>query len=181
MKKYLKIHTPTVACLSIVFLLVTISCDSPPKKEVVVEIIKPDTKVEDNIKKYSHIWDEILNKGKLEMFNETNFTKDVLIHANPENVVGIDGARGMYSQFLTGFSDIEFTINDIFGQDDKLVKYWTFKGKHTGEFFGIPASGNSVDLQGTTLVKMKNGKITEEQDFYDNLEFLQQLGVIPRD
>ena len=29
-------------------------------------------------------------------------------------------------------------------------------------------------------VKMKDGKIAQEQDFLDNLEFMQQLGLIPR-
>jgi len=27
---------------------------------------------------------------------------------------------------------------------------------------------------------MVDGKITEENDFFDNLEFLQQLGLMPR-
>jgi len=27
---------------------------------------------------------------------------------------------------------------------------------------------------------MENGKIAEERDFFDNLEFSQQLGIIPR-
>jgi hypothetical protein len=30
------------------------------------------------------------------------------------------------------------------------------------------------------LAKPKNGKITEEQDFMDNLDFMQQLDVIPK-
>jgi predicted ester cyclase len=63
---------------------------------------------------------------------------------------------------------------------DKLVKHWEFKGKHTGTFFGIPATGKDVDLFGVTIVKMKGGKIAEEQDFMDNLEFMQQLGLMPR-
>jgi len=29
-------------------------------------------------------------------------------------------------------------------------------------------------------VKMKDGKIAQEQDFLDNLEFYQQLGLMPR-
>jgi steroid delta-isomerase-like uncharacterized protein len=150
--------------------LVTGSCSSAQK----------DTKVADNIKLYTHVWDEIMNKGKLEMFNNSNFTTDVLMHASPANVVGIDSAKAYYANYLTGFSDIQFTINDVFGQDDKLVKHWTFKGKHTGVFFGIPATGKTVDVQGVTLVGMKGGKIAEEQDFFDNLDFMQQLGIIPR-
>jgi steroid delta-isomerase-like uncharacterized protein len=135
--------------------------------------------VEANIKMYTHVWDEIINKGKLEMFNESNFTKDVVMHASPTDVVGIDNARAYYANYLTGFSNISFTIKDVFGQGDKLVKYWNFKGTHTGEFFGIPATGKTVSIDGTTLVRMANGKIAEERDFYDNLDFMTQLGLAP--
>ncbi len=135
--------------------------------------------VEANIKAYTHTWDEIMNKGRLDMFNDTNFTKDVVMHASPKNIVGIDSARAYYANFLTGFSKITFTIKDVFGQGDKLVKYWNFKGTHTGIFFGIPATDKTVNIDGTTLVRMANGKIAEERDFFDNLDFMTQLGLMP--
>jgi steroid delta-isomerase-like uncharacterized protein len=101
------------------------------------------------------------------------------MHANPD-VVGIDNARAMYANYVIGFSNIKFTIVDVFGQGDKLVKHWDFKGKHTGTFFGIPATGKDVEVEGVTLVRMQDGKIAEEQDFFDNLSFMQQLGLIPK-
>ena len=58
------------------------------------------------------------------------------------------------------------------------MKHWKFKGTHSGDFFGIPATEKLVDVEGTTLVKMKNGKIAEEQDFMDNMVFMQQLGLL---
>jgi steroid delta-isomerase-like uncharacterized protein len=137
-----------------------------------------NTQVEANIKMYSNVWDEILNNGKMEMFNEDNFTKDVVLHLNPNDLIGIDSMKSYYQNFLTGFSNIEFTIKDVFGQEDKIVKYWNFKGTHTGTFFGIAPTGKTISIEGTTLVRMNNGKIAEEKDFYDNLAFLQQLGVI---
>ncbi len=133
-----------------------------------------------NIKMYSHVWDEIINKRKLEMFNDSNFTKNVVMHASPADVVGIDSAKAFYANYLTGFSDVTFTVKDVFGMDNKLVKHWNFKGTHTGVFFGIPATNKKVDIDGVTLVRMENGKIAEERDFLDNLEFMQQLGLIPR-
>jgi len=136
--------------------------------------------VEANIKMYTHVWDEIINKGKLGMFNDSNFTKNVVMHASPADVLGIDSAKAYYANYLTGFSNITFTIKDVFGQGDKLVKHWNFKGTHTGVFFGIAATGKPVSLDGVTLVRMENGKIAEERDFFDNLEFMQQLGLIPR-
>jgi len=35
-------------------------------------------------------------------------------------------------------------------------------------------------VSGVTIVKMKEGKIAQEQDFLDNPELMQQLGVIPK-
>ena len=59
-----------------------------------------------------------------------------------------------------------------------MVKYWQFKGTHTGPFFGIPATGKTIDVIGCTIAKVVDGKITEEQDFFDNYAFFQQIGLI---
>jgi len=61
----------------------------------------------------------------------------------------------------------------------KLGKHWNFSGVHTGVFFGIPATGKTVSIDGVTLVRMSNGKIAEERDFFDNLDFMAQLGLMP--
>ena len=165
---------------SIVFLVIVlttvISCSNPQNgtvKETAVDTVAT------NIKMYSHVWDEIINNRKLEMFNDSNFTQNVVMHASPSDVVGIDSARAYYANYLTGFSGITFTVKDVFGMDNKLVKHWNFKGTHTGVFFGIPATNKKVDIDGVTLVRMENGRIAEEKDFLDNLEFMQQLGLIP--
>ena len=169
MNKLSKFSHALIGAITIAVLFIT-SCTSPVTE-------KPDP-VASNIKTYTYVWDEIINKGRLDMFNETYFTPGVVMHANPD-IVGIEGAREYYANYLTGFSDIRFTIVDVFGQGDKLVKHWRFEGTHTGDFFGIPATGKTVSLDGTTLVRMENSKIAEERDFYDNLDFLTQLGLIP--
>jgi len=168
-KKTLLFHLLIAAI--IVSNLILSGCTNAEKEEA--EHVKA------NIKTYTYVWDEIMNKGKLDMFNDTFFTKDVVMHTSPNDITGIDSARAYYANFLTGFSDIQFTIKDVFGQGDKLVKYWNFKGTHSDNFFGIPATGKSVNLDGTTLVRMSNGKIAEERDFFDNLDFMTQLGLIP--
>ena len=154
-----------------------IACNNPKNetsKETTVDSVAA------NIKMYTNVWDDIINKRMLDKFNDSNFTKNVVMHASPTNVVGIDSARAYYANYLTGFSDVSFTIKDVFGMANKLVKHWNFKGTHTGMFFGIPATNKRVDIDGVTLVRMENGKIAEERDFLDNLEFMQQLGLIPR-
>ncbi|WP_081988150.1 ester cyclase [Psychroserpens jangbogonensis] len=133
---------------------------------------------ESNIKMYAQVWDDIMNKGQIDNINPKYFDANITAISSPENIVGIENFKAYYQNFITGFSDIDFTVVDVFGQGDNIVKHWNFKGKHTGEFFGIPATNRSVDIQGVTLVKMKDGKISQEQDFMDNTVFMQQLGLL---
>lgn len=133
---------------------------------------------ESNIKMYEHIWDKILNQGQIDLINDIYFDTDIILVSNTENIIGVNDFKGYYQNFLIGFSDIEFSIIDIFGQGEKMVKHWNFKGKHTGDFFGIPATGKLVNIDGVTLIKMKNGKIAKEQDFMDNAIFMEQLGLV---
>ncbi|MBE7169000.1 MAG: ester cyclase [Williamsia sp.] len=130
-----------------------LACNSP--QTATAEHSTTDS-VAANIKMYTHGWDEIINHHRLDMFNDSNFTKDVVMHVNPDKA-GIDSARAYYASYPTGFSNISFTIKDVFGMDNKLVKHWNFKGTHTGVFLGIPPTGNKVDIGGVTLVRMEKG------------------------
>lgn len=138
----------------------------------------PNEQIEKDKEMYTTIWDDIINKGELDKINSTYFDDNITLISQPENIVGIEDFKAYYSNFTTGFSEPNFKIVDIFGQGDKLVKHWHFTGKHTGDFFGIPATGKTVDMEGTTLVKMKDGKIAQEQDFMDNMALMQQLGIL---
>ena len=133
--------------LSLALIALFISCDSNEKH------------VQKNIAMYTQTWDDIINKGNLDLINNTTFDDSITMVYSPENIVGIDDFKAYYSNFVTGFSNVEFTIVDVFGQGDKIVKHWKFKGTHSGDFFGIPATNNEIDVEGVTLVEMKNGKI----------------------
>ena len=129
---------------------------------------------EKDLSKYENVWNSFLN-GDTTVINEDNFQTDVIVVTNEGNLKGIEAIKNFYMNYLIGFSNIEFTIIDAFGQGDKIVKHWNFKGIHTGHFFGIPPTGNKLDLSGTTLVEMKDGKIAKEQDFFDMQSMISQL------
>jgi steroid delta-isomerase-like uncharacterized protein len=169
----------TFSILTLFFLAALTGCNNEPSAEL-VQLETAEKQLTANLEMYETVWNEIINKGKIDAINETNFDKNVAIVFSPENIVGIEEFKAYYQNYLTGFSDVTFTIVDAFGQGDKIVKHWRFTGTHTGDFFGIPATEKEVNVEGVTLVKMKDGKIAQEQDFMDNLEFMQQLGLIPR-
>lgn len=131
-----------------------------------------------NIKFYSKVWDVVINEGRVNIL-DTAYAENAVLHTVPETK-GKANCIAYYANYVTGFSNRQFTVKETFAQGNKLVKYWQFKGKHTGTFFGIPATNKDVDVIGCTIATIVNGKITEEQDFFDNLEFLQQLGLMPR-
>ncbi|MEY4038773.1 MAG: hypothetical protein RIR67_1085 [Bacteroidota bacterium] len=133
---------------------------------------------QDNIKLYSKVWDEVINEGKVSVL-DTAYAPNVVLHTVPE-IKGAANAKAYYANYVTGFSNREFIVKETFAQGNKLTKYWIFKGKHTGDFFGIPATGKTINVEGCTIATIVNGKITEERDFFDNLEFLRQLGLMPR-
>ena len=134
--------------------------------------------IDKDIKMYSQLWDDIVNKGEIDKINSTYFDENIVGIASPKNLVGIPAFKAYYQNYLTGFSDRSFEIMNVFGQGNNLVKHWRFIGKHTGDFFGIPATGNMVNVEGVTLVKMKNGRVLQEQDFMDNTLVMQQLGLV---
>jgi len=155
------------------------SCSETKPSEKHEALEKAEKKLVENLNLYSSVWDKIINERQIDQINEINFDNEVTLVLKPENIVGVEGVKAFYNNYLNGFSNAEFKIVDVFGQGDNIVKHWNFKGTHDGEFFGILASGRRVDISGTTLVKMKEGKILQEQDFFDNLDFYQQLGLMP--
>lgn len=140
------------------------------------ELVKNAELSKRNVTFYSNVWEVAINEGRTEIL-DTAYVDDAILHTSPA-VKGKANVKAYYENFVTGFSERKFIVKEIFADGDRLVKYWQFKGKHTGPFFGIPATGKNVDVIGCTIVKMKGGKISEEQDFMDNLVFMQQLGVI---
>lgn len=146
------------------------ACNNEAAKQAKIEA--------DNVKFYENVWDVAINQGRVNIL-DTAYTEDVILHTVPETK-GKAASKAYYENYVTGFTDREFIVKEIFAKGDKVVKNWQFKGTHTGNFFGIPATGKKVDVIGCTIAKVVNGKITEEEDFFDNLEFLKQLGLIPR-
>jgi len=152
------------------FVLISIlSCNNQAiKKE------SESSQLERDLEMYKNVWNTFL-AGDTSVVNDKNFTEDIIVVTSEGDIVGIEACKEYYENYLIGFSDIEWTIVDAFGQGNKLIKHWNFKGKHTGTFFGIPATGNSLNLSGTTIVTMREGKIAKEHDFFDMKSMLDQL------
>ena len=158
---------------------VTILSCEPKQSQECIDLSNANSIVKSNLELYSMVWDKAINGRNIEIVNLDYFDENIKAITANGDIEGIDAFKAYYNNYLTGFSDAEFNIVDVFGQGDKIVKHWNFKGTHDGDFFGIPPTGKKIDLIGTTLVLMKDGKILQEQDFFDNYSLLSQLGLLP--
>ena len=158
---------------------VTILSCEPKQSQECIDLSNANSKVKSNLELYSMVWDKAINGRNIEIINLDYFDENIKAITADGDIEGIDDFKAYYNNYLTGFSDAEFNIVDVFGQRNKIVKHWNFKGTHDGDFFGIPPTGKKIDLIGTTLVLMKDGKILQEQDFFDNYSLLSQLGLLP--
>ena len=150
-----------------VLFLVT-ACSSP----------KTDTIVEENIKSYAHTWDEIVNKGDIKLFDSA-FASTVIYDNVTTHLQGIADLKKYFSEYITGFTNRDFKVLEIYGQGERVIKRWSFTGTHTGDFAGIKSTGKRITVEGVTIARIVNGKITEERDYADDLGLMQKLGVIP--
>jgi steroid delta-isomerase-like uncharacterized protein len=77
-----------------------------------------------------------------------------------------------------GFSDFRFTIEDLFGAEDRVAARVTMRGTHDGEFMGRPASGRSFALTSVGIFRIADGRIAEHWGVFDQLAMLGQLGAL---
>jgi steroid delta-isomerase-like uncharacterized protein len=108
------------------------------------------------------------------------YAADLVWHEPDQDVRGLEEAKQFVSMYKTAFPDLNVTVEDVIAGGDKAVSRVTIRGTHQGEVeeFG-PPTGRQVEAQIITIHRIEGGKIAEEWDSYDNLSFMQQLGLVP--
>ena len=95
----------------------------------------------------------------------------------PDMPSGLEGAKAVHKKTLIGMPDFRTEIQDLIAEDDKVVARVIMTGTHTGNFYGIPATGKRVEFSGMFIARILDGKIVEHWGEEDALSLLQQLGV----
>ena len=73
------------------------------------------------------------------------------------------------------FDDAKFTIRKIVADDDTVAVQFDFTGVHSGDFNGVPVSGNQVIRPAAAFFTIRDGKVSEGTVFADGAGFLAQL------
>ena len=99
----------------------------------------------------------IVNKGKAEI---TAYTKSMLVD----------------------YPDINFELKSVFGSGDWAGDEWVMTGTFANNTMAknaVPATGRTFSVRGTSIYQIRNGKFSRESNYYDNVSFMQQVGLMP--
>ena len=113
--------------------------------------------------KYSAAMDAGDTEAVFEFWSR-DFHSHVTERVAPERV-GED-VRGDEQQWWqaarAAFPDMTFTVELLIEQDDLVVSNWMVRGTHTGTaFYDVEPSGKPVTINGTAILRIRDGQIVE--------------------
>lgn len=120
----------------------------------------------------------IFNERKID--EAKNFvTPDITYHAM-EEVKGLENFKQWIGEDLKAFPDMNITIVDSFGEQDKLAMRWNLKGTFLKELRGTQpsheepnwkdVSHEKFETQGVEIFHFQNGKIKEAWTIFGNMD-----------
>jgi len=152
------------------------AADSVKINDLVVAASIPDAQREAAMKAVRAFYD-FWNTGDEALLKEAiapNFIDHTLPPGRPQ---GPQGPAFASRRFRAAVPDLEVTVEKIIVAGDYVTVHMNFTGHFTGRFGQTQGKGQPVPFIATDLIKIANGRITDNWHIEDNLTLLQELGV----
>jgi predicted ester cyclase len=144
--------------------------------DLVVAASTPDTQREATMKAVRAFYD-FWNTGDEALLKEaiaSNFIDHTLPPGRPQ---GPEGPAFASRRFRAAVPDLKVTVEKMIVAGDYVTVHMNFTGHFTGKFGQTQGKGQPVPFIATDLVKIKNGRITDNWHIEDNLTLLHEMGV----
>jgi predicted ester cyclase len=94
--------------------------------------------------------------------------------------IPLDEKSGMdvVKRWRAAFPDFHFQIEDLVAQGDTVAVRLTFTGTMTGAFNGDQPTGKHMSVSEQIFCHVKDGRITDIWEDYDELGMRRQLGIL---
>jgi predicted ester cyclase len=132
---------------------------------------------------FTEFWGKDCNLGVVDDLAAPDMRLQYSLHAPRRGRADI---KAFMTEFRKSFPDLNFWgTADPIAEGDYVVGRWEGGGTHTGPAFkdflvgSLPAaSGRKMHFTGTTVLRVQDGKITEEVGLDDGVTALTQLGLL---
>ena len=132
---------------------------------------------QDNKNLVRRLIEEVHMKGNIAILDEVVDSRAVYHDAQPGFANDRESHKQQVAMFRAAFPDLQFTIEDLIADGDKVATRWTARGTHEGELMGIAPTGKPFRVSGITIDRINDGKVVEEWEQFEALSLLQQLGA----
>lgn len=95
--------------------------------------------------------------------------------APPGTPPGLGSVTMFMDLLATAFSDQHWTIDQIVAEGDLVAMHCIHSGRHTGTYFGLPATGRQFAYPQMHLIRMRDGKGVEHWAVRDDAGLMRQL------
>jgi len=115
------------------------------------------------------------------------YAEDAVAYTPDEGVIhGRDNIVEYWRQMTESVPDGRFETLHSYEAGDTAIDEGLYRGHNTGPLYlpdggTLPATGKEVGIHGVDLATVKDGRITEYRLYFDEMEFLGQLGLLPED
>ena len=86
-------------------------------------------------------------------------------------------------RWLKGFPNGKMIVRNEIVSGPWVIQEMTMEGVHAGPLENamgtVPATHKKVSGKGVQILKVEDGQISEAKVYYDQFEFMSQLGLIP--
>ena len=161
-----------IRSLVLFFLVLIAACGRPPESKV-------ELQEEENKALIRREYVEVWNGGKPGVIDEL-YAPDWVGHMpGRPDIHGTESIKQMAGVFYTAFPDMEYKIDDMIAEGDKVAVRWTLTGTHEGELMGVSPTGVQVTFRGNSILRFADGKCVELWSSFDSRVIWPQLGVAP--
>ncbi|HZM72379.1 MAG TPA: ester cyclase [Candidatus Polarisedimenticolia bacterium] len=122
--------------------------------------------------------EEVFEKGDDDAIDEL-VADDFTPHNWSTDATGRAAVRDAVKRASAGLSNARITVDDVIGEDDKVVVRVTSQATQTGDFMGLPPSGKTYRIEEIHIFRLKGGKVVEHWHQGDWLGMMRQLGALP--
>jgi predicted ester cyclase len=127
----------------------------------------------------ARIYEEFFNTGELDQV-DTLISAEYIDH-NPIGLggeIGIEGFKQTVRGLRFAFPDLQFTIEEILVNGDKVVIRTTMQGTHKNSFLGVDPTNKQVTVTGFDIFRIADGVVVERWGTLDGLTLMQQMEVL---
>jgi steroid delta-isomerase-like uncharacterized protein len=123
---------------------------------------------------------ELISAGDIEGF-ASHLADDFVEHEETPGLAPTkDGVIAFFGMQLAAFPDLRMDVEDVIADGDKVVARVRVTGTNRGDFMGMPATGQRVDVHLYDQFRFgDDGLVHEHWGVLDALAMMQQLGVVP--